>query len=73
MFEDEQICAECRHWHLAEFEKSPDTETSQGYCRRFPPYVPCIGEDDGHGQQLMGYPLCFAGETCGEFLGRYSC
>lgn len=67
----EDTCAYCKWWTVAVYDGEPITDLTCGYCRRFPPYCEIIGEDDGHGQKLMGHPLCYAGdETCGEFASR---
>ena len=69
----EDTCADCKWWSIACYE-DVDEQTDEltcGYCRRFPPYCEILGEDDGHGQKLMGHPLCYAGdEACGEFAAR---
>ena len=68
---DEYTCCDCGWWSVAEYEEEPTTDLTCGYCRRFPPCCEVIGEDDGHGQKLMGHPLCYAGEdVCGEFMPR---
>lgn len=67
--DDEYTCCDCVWWSVAEYEKEPTTELTCGYCRRFPPSCEILGEDDGHGQKLMGNPLCYAGDdVCGEFM-----
>lgn len=69
----EDTCGDCRWWSIAcyEDEDEPTNDLTCGYCVRFPPYCEIIEEDDGHGQTLMGHPLCYAGdETCGEFASR---
>lgn len=72
LIEDDDACCDCRWWMVAEYEKGPTTELTCGYCRRFPPYCEMIEPaDDGHGQRLMGHPLCYAGDDiCGEFAPR---
>lgn len=68
----ERACYDCRWWTVAEYEHGPATELTCGYCRRFPPYCENIDTaDDGHGQKLLGHPLCYAGDDiCGEFAPR---
>lgn len=69
----EDTCGDCRWWAIAcyEAEDEPTDDLTCGYCRRFPPYCEILEEDDGHGQKLMGHPLCYAGdEICGEFASR---
>ena len=64
----EDTCRDCRWWRQAVYEKEPTNDYTCGYCTRFPPYCEIIGEDDGHGQKLMGHPLRYVGaEVCGEF------
>lgn len=68
---DEYTCCDCRWWSVAEYEHGPTAELTCGYCRRFPPYCEIVNDDDGHGQRLMGHPLCYAGDDiCGEFAPR---
>lgn len=69
---DEDTCRDCRWWSVAEYEHEPTTDLTCGYCRRFPPYCEILDvDDDGHGQKLMGHPLCYAGDDiCGEFALR---
>lgn len=67
----EDNCGDCWWWSVAEYEHGLMHDLTCGYCRRFPPYCEVIGVDDGHGQKLMGHPLCYAGdESCGEFASR---
>lgn len=64
-------CCGCKWWSVAEYEEEPITDLTCGYCKRFPPYCEVVGEDDGHGQRLMSYPMCYAGDdACGEFMSR---
>ena len=68
---DEYTCCDCRWWSIAEYEGEPTTDLTCGYCKRFPPYCEVIDQDDGHGQRLMSYPMCYAGDdVCGEFASR---
>lgn len=69
----EDTCGDCKWWSIACYEDGdePTNDLTCGYCRRFPPYCEILEEDDGHGQKLMGHPLCYAGdEVCGEFADR---
>ena len=70
----ERTCYKCRWWDP--FDKGDITELSDGDCRRYPPNVPCVNRvnDLGiavpetiRGAILMGYPITFAIEWCGEF------
>ncbi len=45
------------------------TELTHGYCHRFPPAIPIVGEiiEDA---QLVWYPTTFAFDWCGEHKTR---
>lgn len=73
----ERKCCDCCWWETeAELEF---TELDEGECHRYPPNVPCIRKinDFGiatpevtKGSMITTYPITYAFEWCGEFLGK---
>lgn len=72
-----RMCMDCRYWDA--YDVDPDS-ISEGVCRRYPPYVPIFAMGDGPLKDariemttdtpLMGYPMTFGDEWCGEWKPR---
>lgn len=63
----DRVCATCQYWEQHDCEEV--SELTHGYCHRFPPAIPIVGEtiEDA---QLVWYPTTFAFDWCGEHKTR---
>jgi len=54
---------DCEHW--VPYSSKADG-LAEGDCTRYPPYVPIIGSKL-RGMPMMGHPITYGAETCGEW------